>query len=255
MATVTKKPEAIDIYHKYKNEYKERAQEVKRQFISKQIDDSDNKTKAIWQAIRKELKGGKDINETSITIPPGDLNKFFCEIAENISQNIPGPKQQPKSYMTHNQSCSFYLSPVTTTEVTTIINELKDKATSDYYGMTMFLVKKVRDIIAEPLADAINHAFTIGVYPPELKIARVVPVHKSGDINCPTNYRPISILPLLSKIFETALKNRMVKYLEERNIISDAQHGYRTGRSTVTALTNTVEKIATALDNRNEAVI
>lgn len=69
--------------------------------------------------------------------------------------------------------------------------------------------------------------FDTGIFPDQLKIARVVPIHKSGDKNALTNYRPISVLPVLSKVFEWAINDRITKFLEKYNIISSSPFGFQ----------------------------
>ena len=72
-------------------------------------------------------------------------------------------------------------------------------------------------------------------FPDVLKIACVTPIHKKGSIHLASNYRPISILPILSKVFERLLKGQMMMYLEDELLLNVNQHGFRQGKSTGTS--------------------
>ena len=94
----------------------------------------------------------------------------------------------------------------------------------------------------------------IGIFPKTLKIAKVKPVFKSGDKSEMGNYRPISLLSSLSKIFEKVLKNRIVAYIDRYKLISDRQYGFQPGRSTQDAIAYLSAKINGALDSRTPAL-
>ena len=80
-------------------------------------------------------------------------------------------------------------------------------------------------------------------FPAALKISKVIPLHKAGDQNQTDNYRPIAIIPTVSKVFEKALDKRMRHFLETYSILSDKQYGYRSKRSAIDAVMHLVEKI------------
>ena len=76
----------------------------------------------------------------------------------------------------------------------------------------------------------------LGIFPDKLKIAKIIPLHKGGKIDEITNYRPISILSSLSKIFEKVINKRFIDFLKKHNVISNYQFGFREGMSTTLAL-------------------
>ena len=90
--------------------------------------------------------------------------------------------------------------------------------------------------IADSLIYIFNQAITLASFSDEWKIARVIPLFKSGDRNMPGNYRPISILPAISKIMERILYSQLYNYLTEYGQLSSAQFGFRKSHSTATAL-------------------
>ena len=254
IARVTGSDETKAAYKIYKKSYRAKTSEARREEVERRIDSSANKPRAIWAAINEDLK--KPNTRITPEVEADVFNQHFCTVAERVSLAIPGPRQLSSAHMrTISTTGSFYLVPVTPSEVLRIGKELKDKKTADAYGMSAAILKKVIDLVAQPLSDLVNVAFMTGDYPAELKLARVLPIYKKGDRKNPDNYIPISILPAISKIFETALKNRLIVYLEKSGLLSDDQFAYRTGRSTTSAVIRTVNLISDALDSKSEACL
>ena len=94
----------------------------------------------------------------------------------------------------------------------------------------------------------INLSINEGVFPDELKMAKVIPIYTSDNEQSINNYRPISVLPYFSKIFEKVIANHVIDFLEESNILNDNQFGFRRNHSTNHAIICLVEKVAKALD-------
>ena len=117
-------------------------------------------------------------------------------------------------------------------------------------GTKMELLKEVKDFLSVPLSHLINLSMEQGIVPDELKLARVVPIFKSGDKTQTLNYRPISVLPSLSKLFERVIHNRISKFLEKYKILYAYQFGFRKDHSTCLATSYLVDKITKALDDK-----
>ena len=94
-------------------------------------------------------------------------------------------------------------------------------------------------------------AFNFGVFPDALKIAAVTPVYKSDDKSKVTNYRPISVLPCLSKILEKLIKARLISCFEKHHVLCPHQHGFRSNHSTIHAL---LDITSTLYDNLNDKI-
>ena len=100
----------------------------------------------------------------------------------------------------------------------------------------------------------LNNCMRSGIFPDELKIARVIPLYKSGDKRDIINYRPISLLPVLSKIFEKLIHSRLTKLFDDNNVIYNKQFGFRKMHSTIHALNTAVTQIINSL-NKNNVVL
>ena len=94
-----------------------------------------------------------------------------------------------------------------------------------------------------------NSCILTGVFPDELKVAKVIPLFKSGNMNDMSNYRPVSILPTLSKIFEKLIYKRFYKFFEDNAIIYNYQFGFRQSHSTIHAIQTAIDSVVTSLNN------
>ena len=113
------------------------------------------------------------------------------------------------------------------------------------------LLKILDPCISPHLSLIINKSFEEGTFPDNLKIAMVIPIFKKGDAGKNSNYRPISLLPIFSKIFEKLMHKRLYSFLEMHETLFEMQFGFRTGHSTEHALVSLSEKIKCTLDSGN----
>ena len=143
------------------------------------------------------------------------------------------------------ESCFF--KPVIDNEIVKIITSLKNSSPG-WDGLQANVVKSIKHAIAPPLVYICNLSLENGVFPCELKIANVVPIFKSGVNSFFTNYRPVSILPLFSKIFERIVYTRLFEFINKHNIIFKYQFGFRKYFSTYMALLTLTDNISSALD-------
>ena len=110
------------------------------------------------------------------------------------------------------------------------------------------------DFISEPLCYILNLSITNGIFPQEIKSARVTPIYKWGDKNKLSNYRPISVLSTFSKILERIIYERTYIFLEKNNVISESQFGFRKNYSTSMALLTLTNKIVDAFEKNEYAM-
>lgn len=116
------------------------------------------------------------------------------------------------------------------------VKRLKNSTSNDLYNISNNLLKQIIPSIVKPLTFVINFCLHEGFFPAELKISRVCPVYKKGQKNLPDSYRPISIIPSISKVFELLFFDQISQFLENNNILSVSQHGFRSGKSTQSAI-------------------
>ena len=111
------------------------------------------------------------------------------------------------------------------------------------------LLKEISLLIAEPLSLIINQSLCSGIFPSKLKIAKVIPLHKKNEKYLLDNYRPISLLPSISKVFERIVYNQLYSYLTTNGILFKSQYGFRKLHSTETAAIELTDTLLQNLDN------
>ena len=220
-----------------------------------------------WQMINKLLNRNskskigitKLRKDENIVTNPKDIaqtfNEFFCTVAQRLKasdqDNLNRVPDHTLSSSTRNFISMEDIS-CTDIEIENYIKSLKNKATSDFAVKPL---KIVGDIISPVLSHLISASLTQGVFPSSLKLAKVIPLHKGGSRVDIGNYRPISLLSCFSKIFEKAMHFRLTSFLQQNNIISNSQYGFRSGHSCEHALLDAQNKITAALDRKKIALL
>ena len=179
------------------------------------------------------------------------FNNFFASIGSELAGNITS-SINPLSYLKSVQN-SMFMPKVSENEVKNIIMSFKNSA-AGWDNFPTFVAKQCVDSYISPLTYIINRAISQGIFPSELKIARVIPIFKSGDKQNVSNYRPISILTFFAKVFEKILYNNISKFLDRNGSIHENQFGFRKGHSTNHAIITLIDKITKSVDNGDIAI-
>nr|CAI5834501.1 unnamed protein product [Callosobruchus analis] len=230
---------------------------AKYNYYKTQINKNKDNSKNLWKVINNICeKSSKVVPSDVITVSntvcntpdtiANAFNDFFSEIGKCYAEKIVKPSTPlPDNELNQN---SFFLQPVTEADIITIINSLKTNKSLGIDDIKSEILRYSYEFIAAPLCHLINQIFISSKVPQQFKTAVVTPIHKKGDIKVINNYRPISIISSLAKIFEKSLKNRLEKFLNVNGIISDKQYGFRQGRSTNDAIGKLVTEIAKELE-------
>ncbi len=196
----------------------------------------------------KEINCNGDVITDPLQIAT-KFNEYFVNIGPNLANSIPPVNGNYLSTILRNNS-SMFVYPSTPNEVISVTSQLKSNKSAGYDGIEPMVIKNIIQYIASPLSDIINKSFTQGYVPDKLKIAKVIPLHKSDDKCNISNYRPISVLPVFSKILEKIMYCRLSNFLTSNNTICPNQYGFREKHSTYMALLNLIDKISEQLDNK-----
>ena len=124
------------------------------------------------------------------------------------------------SYLKDPVSQSIYLKHIEPSEIIDIVSKMKHYTSSGPDSVSVKVVKKIirLPVICETLSQIFNCSMFTGVVPDQMKIARVTPIYKTGDDNELNNYRPISVLPIFTKILERCMYNRVIAFLEKSSL-------------------------------------
>lgn len=225
----------------------------------KHLCNSKNKCKATWSIIKSNVNNNDDykndikeliINDNKINNPNdicNEFNNYFIEMTNksnlNNSNNI-------SNIDISTNSDSIFLTPVNEQDVVKIINSLNDTNATGYDEITTKIIKLSSKYIVTPLSYIINLSFETGTFPTRLKQSIVKPLYKKGNHTDMSNYRPITLVPILSKIFEKAMNGKIINFLNKNSILTENQFGFRKNSSTSLACFTLVKQISEALNNK-----
>ena len=178
------------------------------------------------------------------------FSKYFSNIGPNLAAKISPSTANYKDFLHQTTQPPLEFQPLVVDELKGIVHSFNSYKASGVDNIPMRVIKLSIDIIAEPLTEIINLSLANGCFPDTLKIAKVLPIFKTGDPEKLENYRPISILPSFSKLYEKVVYNRIYNYLTNYNLLYVNQFGFRRNHSTTMALIQLVNFIASAMDNR-----
>jgi hypothetical protein len=184
------------------------------------------------------------------------FNEFFVNVGPELAKKIEPPDSNisVNSYIKTRNMNSMFLSAVVEQEIVNIVKNNKNKTSKDCHDINMCLVKKLILQIVQPLTYICNRSFQDGLFPEKMKIAKVLPLFKSGDKDKFTNYRPVSLLPQFSKILEKLFVKRLDNFIDKFNLLDKSQYGFRANSSTSLALLELTEEITNALDDKKTTI-
>ena len=182
---------------------------------------------------------------------PDVLNDYFATLGHNATKHIQ-PRKDSLDHIANQYPQSIFLTPANA-EVISTVNGLPNKTSCGRDEVSISSLKEIVLSITKPLCYIANKSFTLETFPNACKIAKFIPIFKSRDKLDYKNYRPISLLPIASKIFEKLMLNKVHKFLGSNSILNNNQHGFRPQHSTVTAIVQFLNLVTNAL-NRKEFV-
>ena len=217
----------------------------------------------MWQQINKIVhKNKKKDHVTCIKTEKGIIsdpfaignkfNEFYTSVASKLVSKI-RTKSTYHKFLDPKQPDSMFLQPTNKSEIEKIIKSLDSNKSSDIYGMSPKLLKILSPAISETLSNIFNKSFALGVLPDQMKLATITPIFKGGSKLDVSNYRPVSVLPIISKVLQKLMLTRLTKYLDKSKIIYEHQFGFQKSRSTTLAVLDLSTRITKALDCGNYA--
>ena len=216
-------------YKQYRNNVTNNLRRAKKKYYQDLFDRYRKDLKKTWHSINNILKPKKKINSVKSIYVNNELitdnlsisnymNYFFSNIGSSIADSIGHSSTDFKTYLSGNYPNSMYSLPTSDLEIKNIIMSLKNGSCITNFSAK--ILKHVVNVISPLLTSIINRSMLTGIFPSCLKLARVIPIYKGGDRTCLSNYRPISILPVVSKIFERVMYSRLYSYLHHRNVLT-----------------------------------
>jgi exonuclease III len=212
------------------------------------IKDIINKNKKKTHKITKLTINGNPVDDSQEIAD--NFCKFFTNIGPILDSKIPKTNIDPINFIPKNYTINLFLQPVTSIEIDKIVDNLKNCALGwDQFPSAIF--KENKNILSPILTHIINLSFSQGIFPSELKIGNIIPIFKAGDSDSIGNYRPVSLLSTVSKVFERAFYKRLASFMTTQKILYELQFGFREKHSTQMAIIKLLDDIIYSL-NRGE---
>lgn len=231
----------VNYFNSYRRLYKYIIRCAKKRYFNDRIFKAGNKTKENWSIIN-DLRGQGSLRN-SVNLDPNVLNNYYCSMAAKITSTI-SCQTDPLDFLADiHIPQTFYLYPTDLTELKEIFSQIKNGNSAGYDDISIKILENLPESALCALVEAINGSFETGEFPSCLGLAIVVPLHKGGETDDPSNYRPISLLATLSKVVEKLVKARLINFLLRFNILSSVQFGFQATKSTSDAIFALLEKI------------
>ena len=192
--------------------------------------------------------------DNQLKTEPQDISNEFNNFFSNIAQDILDKRTYEgdgnfEQYLHDQNANAFTFDPVDEEEITSIISKFGVNKASGPTSVPTDILKYLKHEIAKPLTLLINLSITQGIHPDMLKIAKVIPIYKKGSKLNACNFRPISLLSNINKIYEKSMHTRTYSFLDRYNCLYDLQFGFRSRHSTEQALIHILGTIRKTLDS------
>ena len=227
---------------------------LKRKFINEKLEETQGDSKKCWKLlgyITNRKKSKATIEPEMMTQEKADKsNKFFATIGIEIQKELGFKPSTTLSENIENNLGIFKFSEENQTNIEKLIDKLKIDVATGADNIGAKLIRDSKTTISTPLTKIINKCYHLNTFPECMKNAVIIPIHKKDNPDEISNYRPISILPTLSKIFERSAVDQLVEYLEKNKLLSPSQHAYRKRHSTVTCLMEVINYVYNLLEKK-----
>ena len=260
------KPELTSMYKKFLNKLTTVKRLAKEQYYTAQLIEHKQNISKQWAIINELLERNnkrhrtisKMVNKDNVTVTGSEicntLNDYFVNIGPSLSEGIDSSNSLLKDNISSNVN-SLFLQPIVPAKVYQEIHNLSIKKSAGPENVPIKFYSMANECISNLLCCLFNLCIENVFFPSTLKLAKVIPMYKSGKHCSPNNYRPISLLSPVSKVFEGLISKRLLGFLNENNIIADQQFGFRKKHATTHVVTDVYTQISNNLDVKKHTCI
>ena len=246
----SKNPSDIAAYKKIKNQVTRLIKRAKKEYFKQELKDSSNDSNRFWSTLKKLYPTKSTVSTSTFNIDgtyTSDSNcivrafsSFFGGVVSCLKKGAFGLRNcvwTAPSFEPLRTCRKFSFVPVSGETVEKELRKMKRKKATGLDGIPPFVLRDCAQVLKTPLTRIINMSLKSGVFPTDWKCSKVVPVFKSGSTSEIENYRPISVIPAISKVIERIVHQQFSTYLEDSDLLSNCQFGFRKKRSTELAAT------------------
>ena len=254
-----RKPTEINMetYKKYRNRLNFTLKLAKRNYFTNLLEKEKNNMRNTWKVLNSIIRpknykkcSEKFVSNNEIYTCPDQIatkfNQYFANIGPELASSIQHAGRDFSSYLKNSSTTTCFFTPTNEDEIAKIISKLGNRKSAGHDNVKSDLIKQVTHEIAYPLSIVFNKSLSQGIVPDDFKIAKVVP--KKDNPKIFGNYRPVSVLPCLSKILERLVYKRTYEFLSKNNILYKKQYGFRTNHSTYMAVIDFIKDVSEAID-------
>ena len=253
-AKKSRKAEDWERFRCIRNRLKQCLRRAKLEYFEEMSKQSAKNPRKAWQEVNRLLGNGSKRRIDTLKADSGvitsqqevveEFGRFFSSVVGMTAE------KQGHEYQEQNEACEtrFKFQTIEERDVLKMLKSLDPNKACGVDGIGAKLLRMVAPGICRSLTSLFNASLRSGIVPEEWKSANVTPVPKGGSSDAVSNFRPVSVLPVVVKIFERLIHQQLYSYLQEHNILDSAQFGFRPGHSTQDGLVSLVEEWREAMD-------
>ena len=233
-------------------------QKSRNDYYTKRINENKGNMKSTWKILKHAIgienkdstveilnSEGQQISNTCEIVEA--FNEHFVKVGKRLVDEIP----QSVCSLTANidkANTRFEFMEISASNIVKVIKKLISGKATGLYGIPNKALKDSAELIASSLSDLFNFSIGTKTYPDDFKVAKVTPIFKSGDKDDVNNYRLISIIPTIARVFEKLIYNQLYQYFVNNKLLSNQQFGFRSLHSTALALSKATNQWLLSLD-------
>ena len=202
----------------------------------------------MWTVLRPVIGAKRSDSSAAPNCTADALNAYYVSVGPTTAASVPAPQTALPLIVPRVLSCAFRLQTVTMDALYGIVRNMKPSTFLGLDGISIDMFRRFFEGIGYVMLDIVNCCIETGIIPSVWKHALVTPIPKTSDSSDPRNTRPISLLPAIMKVVERVVQSQVTEYFNDHHLFTDAQHGYRRGRSTESALAVITDKVYNAMD-------
>ena len=249
-------------YKKSRNKVQRMIKDKKKNFVIGKLNDNIGKPKELWKSLKSLGLPSKKSSSATICLEKDGIlsfdpktnaeifKDFYSNLANNLVKKLPTPPNKYGKTAVNNyykklnlRGKNFSFAPVAPATILKLLKQLNPAKSAGIDNLTGKFLKEGAPVLASPITDLVNLSISLSLFPDDCKIAKLKPIYKKEAKTKPKNYRPISLLPLLSKIIERIIHNQTQEFLDKNNILYKYQSGFRKHHSTDTCLSYLTDKV------------
>ena len=249
-------------YKKARNKVQRMIKDKKKNFFTGKLNENIGKPKELWKSLKSLGLSSKKSSCSTICLEKDGIlsfdpkanaeifKDFYSNLANDLVKKLPNPpnkygKDAVKKYYENLNLVgkSFSFEPVAYTSVLKLLQQLNPHKSAGIDNLTGKFLKEGAPVLASPITNLINLSISLSSFPDDCKIAKLKPLYKKEAKTKPKNYRPISLLPLISKIIERIIHDQTQVFLDENKILFTYQSGFRKQYSTDTCLSYLTDRV------------